>query len=103
MTDLFGTTESTELNNTVVDAPTTVATTQTDAKSIDNQTIGIIVGVVGGVVVIVIIIVAICIIRKKRQQGGKYNPKDCENKAGVMNHQFDIHAIMDPPSPERLI
>lgn len=28
MTDLFGTTESTELNNTVVDAPTTVATTQ---------------------------------------------------------------------------
>ena len=41
-------------------------------------------------------------IRKKRQQGGKYNPKDCENKAGVMQHQFD-HPSMSPPSPERLI
>jgi len=93
------------LNNTAsndVTTEATVASTQ-EKPGLDNTTIGIIVGVVGGVILIVLVIVIICVIRKKRQQGGKYNPKDCENKAGVMNHQFDIHQIMDPPSPERLI
>lgn len=54
-----------------------------------------------GAALVIAIIIAVCIIRKKRKQGGKYNPKDCENQAGVSN-QWN-HQNFDPPSPERLI
>ena len=43
-------------------------------------------------------------VRKKRQNGGKYNPADTENRVGVgINKQMDIAAILDTPEPERLI
>lgn len=43
-------------------------------------------------------------VRKKRRDGGKYNPSECENKAGVgINKQIDIAHILDTPEPERLI
>jgi len=79
-----------------------IQATQASSKPLTPSQIGLICGIVGGIVLLVIVIVTVCVIRKKRQQGGKYNPKDCENKAGVMQHQFD-HPSMSPPSPERLI
>jgi hypothetical protein len=71
---------------------------------LDSNTF-IIIGVAVAVVVVLLVAVAIIVVRKKRQNGGKYNPADNENRAGVgINKQnIDIANIIDTPEPERLI